>query len=55
MDQTPDFPSRQDLEDADDALFAHEPRQVIRRVCDCGEEYPCLEVRFALLVKGAAS
>ncbi|MEH1012765.1 hypothetical protein V6U90_06550 [Micromonospora sp. CPCC 206060] len=54
-DRTPDFPSRQDLDDADDILFAHPPRQVTRWVCDCGEDYPCNEVRFALLIKKAAA
>lgn len=51
MDYIPGFPSPQDIEDADDALFAHAPMQVVRWVCGCGEDYPCGEVRFALLVK----
>jgi hypothetical protein len=48
------FASRQDLEDADDVLFAHPPRKVTRWLCDCGEEYPCSEVRFAQLVRHAS-
>ncbi len=45
--------SAQDIEDADDILFAHPPRTVTRWVCGCGEAYPCSEVRFAQLVKAA--
>ncbi|GGR81894.1 hypothetical protein GCM10010169_27710 [Micromonospora fulviviridis] len=48
------FASRQDLEDADDILFAHPPRKVTRWLCGCGEEYPCPEVRFARLVRHAS-
>lgn len=47
----PRFVSEQDVEDADDILFAHPPRRVTRWLCHCGEDYPCPEVRFALLVK----
>jgi hypothetical protein len=47
------FVSAQDVEDADDTLFAHPPRRVTRWLCDCGEDYPCTDVRFALLVKHA--
>ncbi|MDZ5442825.1 hypothetical protein U2F26_08775 [Micromonospora sp. 4G57] len=43
--------SEQDMDDADDILFAHPPRRVTRWLCHCGEDYPCPEVRFALLVK----
>jgi hypothetical protein len=49
---TPDFPSKEDLEDADDILFAHPPMKVTRWFCHCGQPYPCDEVRFAMLVKG---
>ncbi|MEH0934904.1 hypothetical protein [Micromonospora psammae] len=55
MDDLPEqsgFVSTQDLADADDILFAHPPRPVSRWVCGCGEDYPCPEVRFALLVRG---
>ncbi|MEU6075214.1 hypothetical protein [Micromonospora sp. NPDC047074] len=57
-DRTPpvgstDFVSTQDVEDADDVLFAHPPRPVTRWMCGCGEPYPCPEVRFARLVKHA--
>ena len=52
MSHRPDFVSEQDIEDADDILFAHPARRVSRWVCGCGEDYPCPEVRFALLVKG---
>ncbi|MFF5172156.1 hypothetical protein ACFY3U_05930 [Micromonospora sp. NPDC000089] len=45
--------SAQDIEDADDVLFAHPARRVTRWRCDCGDDYPCPEVRFALLVKHA--
>jgi hypothetical protein len=48
-----DFPSQEDLDDADDILFAHPPMRVVRWFCHCGQPYPCDEVRFALLVKGA--
>lgn len=48
------FVSLQDLEDADDVLFAHPPRKVTRWLCGCGEEYPCSEVRFAQLVRHAS-
>lgn len=51
-------PSDEDLDDAEDILFAHPPRRISRLVCRCGEDYPCLDVRWALLVKrlaGAAS
>lgn len=53
MEHLSDFASAEDLEDADDILFAHPARRVIRLVCGCGDDYPCPEVRFALLVKGA--
>lgn len=43
--------SAQDVEDADDILFAHPPRVVTRWLCGCGEDYPCPEVRFARLVR----
>lgn len=46
--------SDQDVEDADDILFAHPPRVVRRWLCECGADYPCPEVRFALLVKSTA-
>ncbi|PTA45279.1 hypothetical protein [Micromonospora sp. RP3T] len=49
------FVSTQDVEDADDILFAHPPRRVVRWVCGCGEDYPCLEVVYARLVKAAAT
>ena len=49
-----EFPSPADLEDADDILHAHLPRQVLRVECGCGEPWPCAEVRFAELVKRAA-
>ncbi|MEU5939776.1 hypothetical protein ABZ807_11365 [Micromonospora sp. NPDC047548] len=55
MDDSPDqsdFVSAQDLADADDILFAHPPRRVSRWLCGCDEDYPCPDVRFALLVKG---
>lgn len=52
MQHLSDFASAQDVEDADDILFAHPARRVVRLVCGCGEDYPCPEVRFALLVKG---
>ncbi|SCG42327.1 hypothetical protein GA0070609_1157 [Micromonospora echinaurantiaca] len=39
--------------DADDILFCHPPRVVTRRLCGCGEDYPCFDVRFARLVKAA--
>lgn len=48
------FVSRQDLEDADDILFAHPPRKVTRWLCGCGEDYPCPDVRFAQLVRHAS-
>ncbi|KKK04446.1 hypothetical protein [Micromonospora sp. HK10] len=47
------FASAQDIEDADDILFAHPPRRVVRWLCGCGEDYPCPEVAFARLVKAA--
>lgn len=47
------FASAQDVEDADDVLFAHPPRPVTRWMCGCGEPYPCPEVSFARLVKHA--
>ncbi|SCL15843.1 hypothetical protein GA0070616_0848 [Micromonospora nigra] len=47
------FVSAQDVEDADDVLFAHPPRPVTRWMCGCGEPYPCPEVSFAHLVKHA--
>ncbi|MGC5018038.1 hypothetical protein [Micromonospora sp. DT47] len=56
MDHEPDqydFVSAQDVEDADDVHFAHPPRPVTRWLCDCGEDYPCPDVRFALLVRHA--
>lgn len=43
--------SAQDVEDADDILFAHPPRVVTRWLCGCGEDYPCPDVRFARLVR----
>ncbi|MFI9640043.1 hypothetical protein ACIG87_08240 [Micromonospora sp. NPDC051925] len=46
--------SDQDLEDADDILFAHLPRVVTRQLCGCGEDYPCEQVRYARLIKAAA-
>ncbi|MCG5445205.1 hypothetical protein NIE79_003650 [Micromonospora sp. NIE79] len=46
--------SDQDVEDADDVLFAHPPRVVRRWLCGCGVDYPCTDVRFALLVKSSA-
>lgn len=46
--------SDQDVEDADDVLFAHPPRVVRRWLCECGVDYPCADVRFALLVKSSA-
>ncbi|MEU4369602.1 hypothetical protein [Micromonospora chersina] len=46
--------SRQDLDDADDILFAHPPRKVTRWLCGCGEDYPCPDVRFAQLVRHAS-
>ncbi|MGC4811816.1 hypothetical protein ACLQ29_14940 [Micromonospora sp. DT228] len=46
--------SDQDVEDADDVLFAHPPRVVRRWLCECGADYPCTDVRFALLVKSSA-
>ncbi|WP_433228641.1 hypothetical protein ACQP2H_21580 [Micromonospora sp. CA-248260] len=46
--------SDQDVEDADDILFAHPPRVVTRRVCGCGADYPCEQVRYARLIKAAA-
>ncbi|MEU7574838.1 hypothetical protein [Micromonospora sp. NPDC049240] len=49
------FASAQDIEDADDILFAHPPRRVVRRLCGCGEDYPYLEVVYARLVKAAAT
>jgi len=52
MDPTP---SEQDIEDAEDILFAHPPRHVARWVCHCGGDYPCLDVRWALLVKRMAT
>ncbi|WP_446210598.1 hypothetical protein [Micromonospora sp. IBSANI012] len=45
--------SAQDVEDADDILFAHPPRVVTRWLCGCGEDYPCPDVRFARLVRAA--
>ena len=48
----PDPPSAEDLEDAKDILFVHVPRRVVRPVCACGQDYPCVEVRWANLVKG---
>ncbi|TYB36594.1 hypothetical protein FXF50_18830 [Micromonospora sp. AP08] len=47
------FVSRQDLDDADDILFAHPPRKVTRWLCGCGEDWPCPDVRFAQLVRHA--
>ncbi|WP_405090480.1 hypothetical protein OG767_23095 [Micromonospora sp. NBC_01392] len=49
------FVSAQDIEDADDILFAHPPRRVVRWLCGCGEDYPCLEVVYARFVKAAAT
>ncbi|MGC4749304.1 hypothetical protein ACLQ28_27165 [Micromonospora sp. DT201] len=46
--------SDQDVEDADDMLFAHPPRVVRRWVCGCGADYPCTDVLFARLVKATA-
>ncbi|MEU5785870.1 hypothetical protein [Micromonospora lupini] len=46
--------SAQDVEDADDTLFAHPPRVVRRWVCGCGADYPCTDVLFARLVKATA-
>ncbi|MGC4875214.1 hypothetical protein ACLQ26_02950 [Micromonospora sp. DT43] len=46
--------SAQDVEDADDTLFAHPPRVVRRWVCGCGMDYPCTDVLFARLVKATA-
>ncbi|MER7891047.1 hypothetical protein ABTX15_14605 [Micromonospora sp. NPDC094482] len=46
--------SDQDVEDADDILFAHPPRVVRRWLCGRGADYPCPDVRFALLVKSTA-
>lgn len=46
--------SEQDVEDADDTLFAHPPRVVRRWVCGCGRDYPCTDVLFARLVKATA-
>ncbi|WP_030489030.1 hypothetical protein [Micromonospora chokoriensis] len=46
--------SDQDIEDADDVLFAHPPRVVRRWLCGYGADYPCSDVRFALLVKAEA-
>ncbi|MCX5066299.1 hypothetical protein OOJ91_10465 [Micromonospora lupini] len=46
--------SAQDVEDADDTLFAHPPRVVRRWVCECGADYPCTDVLFARLVKATA-
>ncbi|MET8836243.1 hypothetical protein ABZV78_20305 [Micromonospora sp. NPDC004540] len=48
------FVSRQDLDDADDILFAHPPRKVTRWLCGCGEDWPCPDVRFAQLVRHAS-
>ncbi len=48
------LPSAEDLEDAEDILFAHPPRQIIRWYCACGSDYPCAEVQWAHLVKGLA-
>lgn len=52
-DPDPEVPSAQDLYDAEDILFAHPPRQVARLVCHCGDDYPCDEVRFAMVIKDA--
>lgn len=51
---SPDFLSAEDIEDAEDILFAHPPKRLAVVVCDCGEEYPCLEVRWARLIKQVA-
>ncbi|MFI6329561.1 hypothetical protein ACIBBG_14825 [Micromonospora chersina] len=48
------FVSRQDLDDADDILFAHPPRKVTRWLCGCGEDCPCPDVRFVQLVRHAS-
>lgn len=55
-DQPPpsDFLSVQDVEDAEDILFAHPPMRVVTVVCTCGEAYPCRDVRWARLVKQVA-
>ncbi|MGX4653123.1 hypothetical protein ACWCHM_05490 [Micromonospora sp. SCSIO 07396] len=45
--------SDQDVEDADDILFAHPPHVVTRKVCGCGDDYPCEQVRYARLIKAA--
>lgn len=49
-----DFLSAQDLEDAEDILFAHPPMRVATVAYACGEAYPCLEVRWARLIKQVA-
>jgi hypothetical protein len=53
-ERRPRLVSAQDVEDADDVLFAHPPRVVRRWLCECGVDYPCTDVRFALLVKSSA-
>ncbi|PYC70418.1 hypothetical protein C7C45_13645 [Micromonospora arborensis] len=53
-EQLPHLVSDQDVEDADDMLFAHPPRVVRRWVCGCGADYPCTDVLFARLVKATA-
>ncbi|XTZ14616.1 hypothetical protein ACQSSU_24515 [Micromonospora echinospora] len=55
MQHLSDFASAQDVEDADDILFAHPIRTVTRLVCACGADHPCPEVRFALMIKGTTS
>lgn len=52
--QPPDFLSVQDLEDAEDILFAHPPKRVVTVVCTCGEPYPCPDVRWARLIRQVA-
>ncbi|WP_328344491.1 hypothetical protein [Micromonospora sp. NBC_00421] len=47
--------SDQDVEDADDILFAHPPRVVTHRICGCGDDYPCEQVRYARLIKAVAA
>ncbi|MGA4730180.1 hypothetical protein ACPB67_22400 [Micromonospora taraxaci] len=53
-ERRPRLVSAQDVDDADDVLFAHPPRVVRRWLCECGVDYPCTDVRFALLVKSSA-
>ncbi|MET8045026.1 hypothetical protein ABZU25_29700 [Micromonospora sp. NPDC005215] len=53
-EQRPHLVSDQDVEDADDLLFAHPPRVVRRWVCGCGADYPCVDVLFARFVKATA-